>query len=141
MKQPADAGTEAHKEKVRDPSEDMVLALPEVVGSAASPPSLTPSPSYQVVERRDDRPSDERFKTVTEYTLGILELIPYLGKPSQMDIEETKMTFEELGRELHGQYFSHADQERLSDALSRAWEARSASGKAGMLRSDLSFKF
>ena len=133
MEQSADANAEAHEEKGHDPSKDIVLALPEVYGSMTSPPSLTPSPSYQVEQR--DKPSDERLKTVTEYTSGFLVLIPHLGQPSQMDLEETKMTFEELCRELQG-HFSPADQERLSEAL-----RHSASGNAGMLCTNLSFKY
>jgi hypothetical protein len=138
MKRPADTGAEAQKEKVHYPSENIVLALPEVVGSMTSPPPLTPSPSYQVVEQRDDKPYDERLTTVKEYTLGILELIPHLGKPSHMDLEETQTTFEELCRELHGRKFSPADQEHLSVAASNA---HSALGNAGMLCSNLPFKF
>jgi len=140
MKQPADAGAEAHKEKDYDPINDVVLALPQVVGSMMSPPPLTPSPSYQV-EQRDDKPSDEWLKTATEYTLRILGLIPHLEKPSQMDLEETRMTFEALCREPQGRNFSFFDQKRLSDALSQASDAHSASGYAGMLCTNLSFKF
>ena len=37
-----------------------------------------------------------------------------------MDLEELRMTLEELCRELNGRDFSHADQQRLVDVLSEA---------------------
>jgi hypothetical protein len=139
-KQPADAGAEAHKEKDYDHSNDVTLGLPKVVGTMMSSPPLTPSPSYQV-EQRDDMPSDEWLKTVTEYTSGILDLIPHLEKPSHMDLEETEMTFEALCREPQGRKFSLDVQKRLADVLSQASDLRSAPGNAGMLCTNLSFKF
>lgn len=140
MKQPANAnaGAEAHKEKGYDPSTDVGLALPEV--TMMSPPLESRLPSYRV-EERDDGPSDEWLKAVTEYTLGFVGLIPHLEKPSQMDLEETRATFETLCRELQGRNFSLADQRRLSEALIQASDnsdADSASGNAGMLCTNLS---
>lgn len=95
-------------------SKETVAALAEVVGGMDDPLVL----SYQSTQRSDVRPgSDERLNTVAEFTSKILVLIPQLGKPSHVELEETKMTLEELCRELSGREFSHADQQRLVEAL------------------------
>ena len=80
-----------------------------------SPPSdLRPRFRY-----RSHKRSDERLNTVTEFTSNILVLIPHLGKPSHVDLEEIKMTLE-VCRELNDRDFSHADQQRFIDVLSEA---------------------
>jgi len=96
-------------------SKDTVAAPAEGVGSVKD----QVSPPYRTGQRNDEL-SDERLNTVTEFTSNILVVIPHLGKPSHMDLEELRMTLEELCRELNGRDFSHADQQRLVDVLSEA---------------------
>jgi len=116
LKHPADA--EADKEKDHDHKQDVVIVLPEVVDSITITPSLTPSSSYQA-EQRNDKPLNKWLITVTDYISDILNLIPNLGRPSHMDLEETKMTLKTLCRELNGRDLSDADQEHLSNILHR----------------------
>ena len=106
--------SDAERRNDPDRSKETVAALAEVVGGMDDPLVL----SYQSSQRSDVRPgSDERLNTVAEFTSKILVLIPQLGKPSHVELEETKMTLEELCRELSGREFSHADQQRLVEAL------------------------
>lgn len=96
-------------------SKDTVAAPAEGVSSMKG----QVSPPYRTGQRNDER-SDERLNTVTEFTSNILVVIPHLGNPSHMDLEELRMTLEALCRELNGRDFSHADQQRLVDDLSKA---------------------
>jgi hypothetical protein len=130
LEQPADADAEADKEKGHDHLKAIVVALPEVVGRI-NPPTLTPSPSYQA-EPYNYKPLNERLRTVTEYTSNILVLIPNLDNPSHMDLEETRMTLEELCRELNGRDFSDAEQEHLFRVLIQVSDEHSALRKKGM---------
>ena len=103
-------------ERRNDPEriKETVAAPAEVDGGMNDLPIL----SYQSSQRSDERPgSDQRLNTVTKFTSNFLELIPQLGKPSHMDLEETTMTLEEICRELNGREFSHDDQQRLVDVL------------------------
>jgi len=104
---------EATKDAER--SKDMVAASTEGVGIMEG----QLAPPYEKGQRDGER-SDGRLNTVTEFTSNILVLIPHLGKPSHMDLEEMRMTLEELCRELNGRDFSHADQQRFVDVLSEA---------------------
>ena len=74
-------GTDAERSK------DTVAAPVESVGSIKG----QASPPYQTGQRNGER-SDEPLNTVTEFTSNILVVIPYLGKPSHMDLEEMRMT-------------------------------------------------
>jgi len=105
----------SHTERSNDPdrSKETVAALAGAVGGMNDPLVL----SYQSSQRSDERRSDERLNTVTDFTSDILLLIPQLGKPSRMDLEETTITIEELCRELSGREFPHADQQRLVNVL------------------------
>jgi len=105
----------SHTEHSIDPdrSKETVAALPEAVGGMNDPPVL----AYQSSQRSDERRSDERLNTVTDFTSKLLSLIPQLGKPSHVDIREIEMTLEELCRELSGREFPDADQQRLFNAL------------------------
>jgi len=113
--------------KVTRQSTDTIATPTEDVGGMKDPLSLP----YQAGPRNEKR-SNERLNTVTEFTSKILTLIPHLGKPSYMDLEETKMTLEELCQGLNGRDFSHADQQRLVDILGEALRihAQLASGNA-----------
>jgi hypothetical protein len=102
-------GTDAERSK------DTVAAPVEGVGSITG----QVSPPYQTGQPNGER-SDERLSTVTEFTSNILVVIPHLGKPPHMDLEEMRMTLEELCRESNGRDFSHADQRRFTDLLSEA---------------------
>ena len=104
--------SDAERRNDPDRSKETVAALAEVVGDMNDPLVLT----YQSSQRSEER-WDERLNTVTEFTSNILGLIPQLGKPSHTELEETKLTLEELCRELSGREFSHADQQRLVDVL------------------------
>jgi len=99
-------------------STDKIATLIEDVG----PMRGRLSPPYQAGPRNEER-SDERLNTVTEFTSKVLILIPHLGKPSYMDLEETKMTLEELCHGLNGRDFPRADQQRLIDVLGEASRA------------------
>jgi hypothetical protein len=70
---------------------------------------------------------------VTDDILNILDLIPSLGKPSPMDLKETKMTLEALCREMNGRDLSDADQEHLSNILHQASETHLALENKGMV--------
>jgi hypothetical protein len=112
----------------RDPngSKESITALAEVVSGLNDPHPLLP---YQPAEQRSSDPfTDGRLNTVTEFTSSILVLVPHLGQPSHRDLEETKMTLEELCRGLNGRTFPHDEQQRLVDILSAASHAHAASG-------------
>jgi hypothetical protein len=126
------AGAEVDKEKDHDHIQDIVTVLPEVADSMTITPSLTSSSSYQA-EKRNDKPSNKWLMTVTDYISDILELIPSSGKPSHMDLKETKMTLKALCRELNGRDLSHADQEHLSNILHQVSETHSTLGNEGMV--------
>ena len=73
---------------------------------------------------------------MTEFTSRIAVLIPHMGPPSHIELEETRMTLEELCRGLNGRDFPHADQQRFVDALNNALQVHLASDNAastGML--------
>ena len=99
-------------------STDSIVTLAGDVGGKKDPLSLP----YQAGARNEER-SDERLNTVTEFTSKVLILIPHLGKPSHMDLEETKTTLEELCHGLNGRDFPRADQQRLVDVLGEASRA------------------
>jgi hypothetical protein len=81
---------------------------------------LTYQSSQRSGDERRSSSSDERLNTVSEFTRNILFLIQQLGKPSHMDLEETKLTLDALCGKLSGRGFPDADQRRLFDALNEA---------------------
>ena len=108
-------------------STDTIAALAEDVGGMNDPLSLP----YQAGPRNEMR-SNGRLNTVAEFTSKILTLIPHLGKPPYMGLEQTKMTLGELCHGLNGRDFAHVDQQRLVDILGEAScvHAQWASGNA-----------
>ena len=120
---------QANAETTKDARQrtDTIATLAEDVGGMKDP-----HPLHYQAGPRNEKWSDERLNTVTEFTSKILMLIPHLGKPSYMDLEETEMTLEELCHGLNGRDFSHADQQRLVGVLSEAERAHAqlASGDA-----------
>jgi hypothetical protein len=112
------ASAEAAKDAGQSTDTIATLAEDVQVGPLKGPLS----PPYQAGPHNKGR-SDGRLNTVTEFTSNVLGLIPHLGKPSYMDLEETKMTLEELCRGLNGRDFPRADQQRLVDVLGEASRA------------------
>jgi hypothetical protein len=60
---------------------------------------------------------------------SILELIRRPRHPSRRDIEDIKLTFQELCYDLDGRYFSHTTQERLVDVLGEMPPTSHSTGK------------
>ena len=94
--------------------------------------------------RTDDDPagqrhggwSDERLNTVTEFLWHIPAHIKRPEQPSHIDLEETRMTLDELCRNLKGREFPHADQQDFVNALNDVSQAQAqaqlASGSAAV---------
>ena len=108
-----------------DQSKDSLAALAGIVGGINDSLSLP----YQAEPYHDVWP-DGRLNTVTEFTSRIAVLIPHMGPPSHIELEETRMTLEELCRGLNGRDFPHADQQRFVDALNDASQVHLASDNA-----------
>jgi hypothetical protein len=111
-----------------DGSKNSLSAPADAIGDLAIL-LFPPSPAGQ----RHDGRSDERLNTVTEFLSHILAHIERSEgpeQPSPLDLEETRMTLEELCRGLNGRDFLHADQQRLVDALNNALREHLASDNA-----------
>jgi len=108
-----------------DQSKESLAALAGIVGGMNDSLSLP----YQAEPYHDVWP-DGRLNTVTEFTSRIAVLIPHMGPPSHIELEETRMTLEELCRGLNGRDFPHADQQRFVDALNNALQVHLASDNA-----------
>jgi hypothetical protein len=94
---------------------------------------LTYQSSQRSGDERRSSSSDERLNTVSEFTRNILLLIPQLGKPSHMDLEETKLTLDALCGELSGREFPDADQKSLVEALDHVSQAHALASENAAL--------
>jgi hypothetical protein len=90
------------------------------------------SPRYQAGLPPDNR-SDGRLIAVTEFTSRILGLLSRSWDPSLHDIEDIKLTFQELCRGLNGRDFSLATQEHFVKVFCDTWQAHLASAPTGTL--------
>ena len=110
-----------------DGSKDSVTALAEAMGDM----NIPLFPPYQAGQRHGGWP-DERLNTVTEFMSHIPAHIKRPEQPSPLDLEETRMTLNELCRNLKGREFPHTDQQDFVNALSDVSQAQSASGSAAV---------
>jgi hypothetical protein len=110
-----------------DQSAETVQVLAETIGE--NDPT---SPRYLAGPLRYDRP-DGRLIAVTEFMSSILVLLSRSWHPTRQDIEDIKLTLEELCRDLNGRDFSLASQERFVDMLCDTWRAHLASASTGTL--------
>jgi hypothetical protein len=117
--------SDAEAKKDADRIQETTEVLAEAVGE-----NDPLSPRYLAGLRSNNR-SDGRLVAVTEFISSMLALVPRLERPSHRALEETRITLQELCRELNGRNFSPAAQGRFVDVLSRAWKAHLAAGSTG----------
>jgi len=110
-----------------DGSKDSITALAEAMGDM----NIPLFPPYQAGQRHGGW-SDERLNTVTEFLSHIPAHIKHSEQPSHSDLEETRMTLDELCRNLKGREFPHADQQDFVNALNDVSQAQLASGSAAV---------
>jgi hypothetical protein len=122
LEQLADARAKMDLDRIKETAE----VLAEAIGE-----NDPLSPRYLAGLRNDDR-SDGRLTAVTQFMSSMLALIPLLEHPSRGDLEDIKLTLQELCREMNGRKFSLAAQQRFVDVLSHTWKAHLAAESRGM---------
>jgi hypothetical protein len=90
---------------------------------------------------RDDR-SDGHLLAVTDFTSRILELTTkHSWQPTRHDIEDMRVAFEELCRDLNGSTFSPSTQERLIKVFNETRQASPASASTSTLAGTVHSQF
>ena len=115
-------------------SDDLTQSVKTAGLLAAATGENDPTSSRRRTGLRDDDRSDGHLLAVTDFTSRILELTTkHSWQPTRHDIEDMKVTFEELCRGLNGSTFSPSTQERLIKVFNETRQASPASASTSTL--------